>query len=211
MEHLIYYPDSFEGKLPAIVMLHGRGADADDLVPLGSYLGVDGIAVIAPRAPFPFTYGDGFAWYDVEGPKLPGEEKFRKSLDILRKFLDEAKEAYPLDPGQLILLGFSQGTVMSYATALLDPTKVKAIVALSGYIPNKSGLPLQLHDLKGLPVFISHGTSDPIIPVEYGRESAEILRKAGADVCYMEYPIGHELNSEILADLAAWMKRQFLR
>jgi phospholipase/carboxylesterase len=93
---------------------------------------------------------------------------------------------------------------MAYAAGLMEPKSIHGIVALSGYIPHKSGLPLQLRDLQSLAVFISHGSYDQIIPVQFGRESADLLKRARAAVAYHEYEMGHEVRQETLRDLAAW-------
>ena len=79
---------------------------------------------------------------------------------------------------------------------------------MSGYIPTKSGLQLKLKELADFPVFISHGTFDDLIPVQLGRESADLLKKTGADVVYREYPMGHQVSMETLRDLRAWMKAE---
>jgi phospholipase/carboxylesterase len=96
---------------------------------------------------------------------------------------------------------------MAYAAGLLNPTSVKGIVALSSYVPQKSGLPLKLQQLNGFQVFISHGVYDELIPVHLARESADLLRRGGAEVLYREYYMGHEVREETLLDLAPWMKK----
>jgi phospholipase/carboxylesterase len=98
---------------------------------------------------------------------------------------------------------------MAYASALQDPEWFRGIAALSGYIPRQSGLPLILHNLNGLSVFISHGTYDDLIPVSLSRESAELLKAAGASVLFREYRMGHEVREETLRDLGAWFKDVF--
>ena len=207
LEHIVVYPPSKREKYPTIIALHGRGADASDLVPLVESLGRGDALVIAPRAPLPFSLGGGFAWYDMGQDWTPHPVTFGKSLDLLRSFLVEVKAGYPVDSSRLVLLGFSQGTVMSYAAGLLEPSFVQGIVALSGYVPLRSGLPLKLDSLKGLPVFISHGTYDDLIPVKFGREAADLLRNAGAEVSFHEYLMGHEVNEETIMDLARWFKK----
>ena len=95
---------------------------------------------------------------------------------------------------------------MSYAAGLLDPVSVHGIVALSGYIPSRSNLLFQRDKLKGLPVFISHGTYDELIPLKLGLESVEFLRVAGANVMFREYAMGHQVTEETLRDLSSWMR-----
>lgn len=206
LEHAVYYPTKTADRYPAIVALHGRGTDEHDLAPLVFSLGLVDALVISPRAPRPFEFGGGFAWYDLGEEGVPHAETFHASLDLLRRFIVEIKAGYALDPDRIILLGFSQGTVMAYAAGLLDPASFCGIAALSGYIPSRSGLPLEVTKLDSLSAFISHGTYDEIIPVHFARESAELLEKAGAHVVYREYPMGHEVRESTLRDLGAWLK-----
>jgi phospholipase/carboxylesterase len=98
---------------------------------------------------------------------------------------------------------------MAYATALLDPTSFLGVAALSGYIPHQSALPLKLTNLNGFPVFISHGNGDMIIPARLGRESAELLKRAGAAVTYREYSMGHEVTQDTMRDLSEWSRNIF--
>jgi len=210
LRHVVFFPDQTAQSYPTIVALHGRGANELDLLPLIQELGIDNLLVISARAPLPFESGmeGAFAWYKLSHGWLPHHETFLTSLEALQRFLQETKAGYPVDPKRLMLLGFSQGTVMAYAAALLNPRSFQRIVALSGYIPTKSGLQLKLKELADFPVFISHGTFDDLIPVQLGRESADLLKKAGADVVYREYSMGHQVSMETLRDLRAWMKAE---
>lgn len=210
LDHLALYPSAKKTKYPTIIALHGRGTNEHDLLPLVESMRLPNVLVISPRAPFPFDpigFGGGYAWYELGEEGAPDPTTFRTSLDTLRSFLHEVGEVYPVDPANILLLGFSQGTVMAYGLALLEPDSIRAIAALSGYVPHRSGLPLQLRGLDRLSVFISHGAWDEIIPVKYGRESAELLKEAGAEVVYREYQMGHEVREETLRDLNSWMRK----
>ena len=206
LQHIVFYPKRTAASYATIVALHGRGADAYDLPPLVESLGFDDLLVIAPRAPRLFDVGGGYTWYGFGEEGIPDPQSFNESLQLLRKFLEEIRKGYPMNSNKIILLGFSQGTVMSYAAGLLDPKSIRGIVALSGYIPHRSGLPLQWGKVANLPVFISHGSYDELIQISFAQESAELLRKAGAKVTYHEYAMGHEVRQETLRDLAAWMQ-----
>jgi len=204
LQHLVFYPSEPRTSYPTIVALHGRGADYSDLPPLIEALNISGLLVIAPRAPYKFMNG-GFAWYVLQDEGIPSSESFIPSLNRLRKFLKEIMEIYPVDDRRVFLLGFSQGAIMAYAAGLQEHKAFRGIVALSGYIPTRSGLSLELKDLSGLAVFISHGTDDGLIPVRDGREAAKILTQARADVLYREYAMGHQIIDETIGDLAKWM------
>jgi len=205
LEHLVFIPTSREKKFPAVIALHGRGADERDLVPVVLALEIPNLLVISPRAPFVFPFG-GYAWYGLEQEGVPEPATMRTSLGLLRKFVEEVKAGYPVDTERVILLGFSQGTVMAYGTALVDPPKFRGVIALSGYIPVKSDLHLRLDELSDFPEFISHGSNDPLIPPRFGREAAKILMEARAKVTYDEYPMGHEISEETVQDLKEWVR-----
>ena len=207
LQHLVFLPNSTGRKLPTIIASHGRGADENDLVPLTFALDLSDVILITPRAPFAFPYG-GYAWYNLGQETVPDPETFRTSLKLFQQFVSEVKTGYPVDPERILLLGFSQGTVISYAAVLLDPPSFRGIAALSGYVPQRSGLHLEMSKLTGFPVFISHGSNDPMIPVQFGRESAELLKRAGADVTYHEYSMGHEVTEDTMHDLKQWLRNR---
>jgi phospholipase/carboxylesterase len=206
LQHVVYYPPQKAERYAAIVALHGRGTDEHDLIPLVSSLGLNDVLIVSPRAPRQFQFGGGFAWYDVSQEGIPDAQTFASSLNILRRFIDEVKTGYPVNRERFMLLGFSQGTIMGYAVSLMDPASYLGIAALSGYVPQRSGLSLVLRNLATFSAFVSHGTYDQIIPVRLARESAELLKKAGAQVDYREYPMGHEVTEETVRDLSAWTK-----
>jgi phospholipase/carboxylesterase len=206
LHHLVFYPPTSAREYSSIVALHGRGTDEYDLLPLIETLELDNVLVVSPRAPLSFGLG-GFAWYEIGRGSTPHSETFQQSVRLLHRFLREIKTAYSLKPERLVLLGFSQGAVIAYATALQDPDIMRAIVALSGYVPQKPDIPLRLHRLRDFPVFVSHGAFDEVIPVELARESAEALKAAGADVSYHEYQMGHEVREETLRDLRIWIRK----
>jgi phospholipase/carboxylesterase len=210
LEHLVFYPSTSASRVPTLVTLHGRGTDEYDLLPIVESLGLTNVLLVSPRAPLRFNSGgmmEGFAWYEAGEEGVPKAQTFQPNVELLRRFLKEITEAYPVDPERLFLLGFSQGTVMAYAAGLLEPHSFRAIAALSGYVPNRSGLPFKVQQLAHLPIFISHGEFDEIIPLRLGRESADLLKAAGAAVDYHEYPMGHEVREETLQDLRAWMDK----
>jgi len=204
LKHQVFLP-TFAGKnFPTVIAMHGRGANENDLPPVVLALEIPDLLLVTPRAPFAFPYG-GYAWYNPGQEGVPDADTFRTSVGLLQKFVEEVKVGYPVDPKRLILMGFSQGTMMAYATALLNPSKFRGVAALSGYVPYRSHPSLQLSNLAGFPVFISHGSNDPLIPVRFGRETAKLLRGAGANVVYREYVMGHEISEETIRDLKQWI------
>jgi len=205
LHHAVFLPTRKGGRFPAVVAIHGRGADENDLVPLVLSLERSDLVLVSPRAPFPFPSG-GFTWYDIIQEAVPDPESFGVSLTSFHRFIDEIKADYPIDPNRIILLGFSQGSVMAYALALSNPTLFRAVAALSGYIPLRSQLTFDLEKLKDRPFFISHGTYDEVIATRFGREAAQFLKDAGAQVTYREYLMGHQISQETMRDLEGWFK-----
>ena len=206
LEHLVFLPMSGRKNFPTIIAMHGRGADENDLAPVLLALEVPDLLLVTPRAPFSFPYG-GNAWYSFGQEGVPDPQNFRTSIRLLQKFIEEVEVGYPVDPKRLILLGFSQGAMMAYATALVNPSMFRGIAALSGYMDHRSSLPFQPSNLAGFPVFISHGLNDTIIPIRFGREAAKLLTDAGANVTYREYLMGHEISEETIQDLKRWISQ----
>jgi phospholipase/carboxylesterase len=105
------------------------------------------------------------------------------------------------------LLGFSQGTILSYAVALTYPEKVKRVVALSGYLNMDIIENINSRDISNLSFFISHGVVDQVIPVEWARKALEYLRAKGLEAEYHEYPVGHGVAPQNFSDLVAWLNK----
>ncbi len=191
------------GKPPALILLHGRGADEDDLLGLSEYFD-DRLLIIAPRAPHPFANGGGYTWYDLEEIGRPDAAMFRSSYDTLLAFIAEAVERHGIDPGRLYCGGFSMGSIMSLAVALTRPELLAGVIANSGYVPEDAGLTFRWEGVKGKPFFVAHGIYDPVIPFAYSRRAKELLESHGAVVTYREYDMGHQINEESLGDMMAW-------
>ena len=210
LTHIVHPPRaSVDGPCPALIMLHGRGADEHDLFGLAPYLDPR-LLIVSARAPFPFPYGGGYAWYDVIEVGAPHSRMFAESYEHLRRFLDEVVAGYPVDARRVFLFGFSMGAVMSHALALTQPDKFAGVVAHSGYVPPAKELRLEfrLNDLDGLGWFVAHGMHDPIIPVSFGRETRDLLKDTAADLTYKEYPIAHQISQHSLDDLSAWLTKR---
>jgi len=175
----------------ALVLLHGRGADEHDLHPLLDLLDPERrLLGVTPRGPLGLPPG-GRHWYALGGIPTPDRDTFLATAPRLAAFLD----ALPVPPERVVLGGFSQGTVMSWAMSLgPDRPRPAAVVALSGFLPRVEGYPLEPTRLAGLPVAIAHGSLDPVIPARFGAEAAEVLTAAGADVLRLETPVPHMVD-----------------
>ena len=175
----------------ALVLLHGRGADEHDLFPLLDLLDpARRLLGVTPGGPLHLPPG-GKHWYTLGGIPTPDAETFHATAPLLAAFLD----ALPMPMDRVVLGGFSQGAVMSYAMSLGPGRQRPAgLVAMSGFLPRVEGWPLEPERLAGVPVGIAHGTLDPVIGVDYGREAAETLSAAGVDVLLLESAVPHMVD-----------------
>jgi phospholipase/carboxylesterase len=190
----------------AIVLLHGRGADQYDLLPVIDALDPERrLTGFTPRGPLSLPPG-GAHWYRLGGIPTPEPETFFASRDALAEWLDGVPERTGVPWERIVLGGFSQGTVMSYAMALgAGRPSPAGILAMSGFLPEVPGFELDLESRRGLPVAVSHGTLDQVIPVRFGRAAAERLSDAGLDVAYRESPVGHGIDPRFIGELREWL------
>lgn len=186
-------------------MLHGRGADEEDLLGIAPSLD-ERFLILSARAPFPYAYG-GTTWYDVGNIGTPEPSTFRRSCGLLGKFIDDALAGYSVDPKRFILFGFSMGAVMSLAMALTRPATFRGVAANSGYIAEGTDLVYRWQELSQTDVLITHGLQDPVIPVAMARRARDLFALSNAPVMYREYAAGHHFTDESLADIVAWTRR----
>ena len=207
--HYISRPSSLLENAPLLIMLHGYGSDENDLFSFASEL-PSALFIISVKAPYtmqPF----GNAWYTInfeaEKGKWNDNVQAATSRDLISKFIDEVCNSYPVDANNVTLLGFSQGTILSYAVALTYPKKVKNIIALSGYI-NKDILPDNLHskDYSNLDFYCSHGSDDQVIPVDWARQTPAFLKSLNIKHQYSEFPVGHGVAPQNFYELREWLK-----
>jgi phospholipase/carboxylesterase len=183
----------------ALVLLHGRGADEHDLFPLLDVLDpgreLDGFC---PRGPLALPPG-GAHWYVVPRVGYPDPATFAASYAEAAEWLDSIPQE------RIVVGGFSQGAVMSYALGLgAGRPRPAAIAAFSGFIPRVEGWELDLEQPLP-PIAIGHGTLDPVISVEFGRTARATLAQAGGEVLYREYPLPHTLDPQFLAEVRDWL------
>jgi phospholipase/carboxylesterase len=186
----------------ALVLLHGRGADEHDLFPLLDALDPERrLLGITPRGPQALPPG-GAHWYALGGIPTPDPDTFFPTFELAAAFLD----GLPVTMERVVLGGFSQGAVMSWALGLgKGRPRPAAVLALSGFMPEVEGFHLDLTGLDGYPIAISHGSHDPVIPVEFGRAAAERVRTAGADLLWRETPVQHTIDPRVLPELEAFV------
>ena len=203
--HRVLKPENGAGSThPTLIMLHGRGADEQDLLGLSTHLD-NRLLILSARAPFPFSYSGGYTWYEFDAVGTPEPKMFSESYQKLTVFLDDALNGYPIDKRKVFLLGFSMGAMMSYAIALTRPELFRGVIANSGYIPEGTHLDYKWKDIAQMEFFIAHGSFDPVIPATLGKRASDLLTARGARLSYKEYPMGHQISEESLADMAAWL------
>lgn len=211
LTHLVRESNIISDKAPLLIMLHGYGSDENDLFSFSSELPEE-LFIISLRAPYtlePF----GNAWYainfDAEQNKWSDNEQAAKSRDLIANFIDEAIENYPVKKDSVTLLGFSQGTILSYAVALYYPEKVKNVIALSGYI-NSDLLPEKAdpNEYKHLDFYCSHGTEDQVVPIEWGRKAEPFLTSLNIKNSFSEFPVGHGVSPQNFFEFREWLKNR---
>jgi phospholipase/carboxylesterase len=206
MIHLIREADG--DAAGTLVLLHGRGADEHDLLPLLGVLDpkkrLRGITVGAPLSLPP----GGRHWYALNRVGYPDPPTFAATYEQLGRFLDSD---LGLDWERTVVGGFSQGGVMSYALGL-GPGRPRpaGILAMSCFVPTVPGWEPDLADRAGLPVIHVHGELDPVIPVDFGRAARDLLAPS-VDLEYHEFPGGHHVDPRLLPELARWLAARLPR
>ncbi|SHG72928.1 phospholipase/carboxylesterase [Salegentibacter echinorum] len=211
LHHLVRAPKKQSEKTPLLIMLHGYGSDENDLFSFANDL-PDELFVISVKAPYAMQpYGN--AWYaihwDNEEGKFSDDEQAKESREKIVAFIDEAIQVYNLDADNVTLLGFSQGSILSYSVALSYPEKVKNIIALSGYVnPGILKADFQKKDFSHLAFYCSHGSVDQVIPVEWARKTKPFLDELNIENTYSEFPVGHGVAPQNFSEVQTWLKKR---
>lgn len=198
-----------------MIWLHGLGADGNDFVPILPQLvrrEWPAIRFVFPHAPVrPVTINNGVAmraWYDIRELDLAnradeqGVAESRAQVEAL--IAREGERGIP--PARIILAGFSQGGAVTLATGLRRSEPLAGLVGLSTYVPAAQGAKAALAEgATRQPVFLAHGTHDPVVPFRAGRQSADLLRGLGFEVEWHDYPMQHSVCAEEIAALGDWM------
>lgn len=207
LSHKTFPPSTGTPPHPALLLLHGRGSNEDDLLALGPALDPR-LFVISARAPYTFGPGAHY-WYDLEASMIgrPSNESIEPSLGAIRDLITRSIEEYPVHASRFFVGGFSMGGAMTAATLLSYPRLVAGALILSGYVPVQAGLQWKPKEAAGKPVFEAHGTFDDVLPIQFGRMSRDFLAtQTRVNLTYREYPIGHFVSPDELKDAASWMQ-----
>jgi phospholipase/carboxylesterase len=206
------------GAVPvaSIIWLHGLGADGHDFEPLVPELQRPywpALRFVFPHAPIrPVTLNAGFrmrAWYDILGTELlqlQDEKGISASIEYVHQLV--AREAFRGVPAErIVLAGFSQGGAIALAAGLTCRHRLAGIMALSTYVPIAHRLDSSIAAVQqGLPIFVGHGTFDPVVPHPLGLTAVGLLERWGFGVTWRSYAMAHALCDDEIQDIADWFE-----
>ena len=204
------------GPRASIIILHGLGADGNDFVPVAHQLdlaAVGPVRWIFPHAPTrPVTINGGYvmpAWYDILGldshQQREDEAGLRESQALVEALIAREKSR-GVAAARIVLAGFSQGCAMTLMTGLRHEEKLAGLVGLSGYLPLAAKLEAERHAAnRATPIFLAHGTQDPVIPIARARQSRDVLVASGHAVDWHEYAMPHSVCAAEIVDLNRWL------
>lgn len=194
---------------PLLILLHGYGSNELDLFSFANEL-PDSLVIVSLRAPYEMGYG-GYAWYDInldsENNKFSDLNQARESLKKIKTTIDYLKTKYSTNPNNTFLLGFSQGAILSYALSFNFPNKIQHVIALSGYL-NTELMPKENIEKINTDYYISHGTVDQVIPVDWARKAGPFLDSKELKNEYSEYPVGHGVAPQNFFNFKKWIENR---
>lgn len=216
----------------AVIWMHGLGADANDFVPLVPELdlhselrtsggGSLAIRFVFPNAPvMPVTINGGMtmrAWYDILHLDLGGvgtsgipreDEKGLRASQAMVEELIAAQVAKGIPTERILLAGFSQGAAMALMTGLRHPTKLAGLIVLSGYLPLAAHVTSERHRANhDTPIFMAHGSYDPVVRLERALASRDALIQHGYQVDWHTYPMPHSVCAEEVDAIGRFLRR----
>jgi phospholipase/carboxylesterase len=185
-----------------VLLIHGLSGDENSMWVFARNL-PDHLAVLAPRGIHVAREG-GYTWRKVRPDMhgLPEMEELRPSANALINFVDDWSKTEGVPASQIDAVGFSQGAALTYTLAILHPDRIRALAALSGFIPKGAEELVATGILVGKPIFVSHGRQDDMVPVELARRSVALIEASGAKVKFCETDGGHKVSAECFSDLA---------
>lgn len=191
-----------DAAMPLVILMHGRGADANDLSDLAPMID-DGYRFVFPNAPKPFEpmpgYTFGYSWFDGWPPEGDSVVQSRRKL---LAFIDELVARYPAPEGKIVVAGFSQGGMMAIDVGFRTTQQIAGIVVMSGGLFEADPPPL-----RDLPILIVHGTEDEMVELFHARRTRFVLEEHGVHPEYHEFSMGHHVTPESLAVVREFLGR----
>ena len=206
--YVVHKPKVKTERPPLIILLHGLGSNEEDLLSLADKL-PENYLIVSARAPIVLAPGS-YAWYQVElagGKPTINFEEEEAARNVLIQFITDLKKDLKFNQKEVYLCGFSQGAIMSYSVGLTRPDLVKGIAILSGRLLDEvKPMIVSGEQLQKLKIFISHGTNDQTISVQYAQSGWEYIKSLGIVATYKEYEESHGINNLMIQDLVEWLK-----
>lgn len=192
-----------------LVLIHGRDANEQDLFPLLDMLDPEArLLGICPQGPI--NSGVGFRWYQTQQVGYPEPISFWSGYRKLEQMIDQLSAEYRVDVSRSILGGFSMGAGMALSLGFgLKRPPPAGVIALSGFMPTVEDLEYDF--ARPTRLAVTHGTSDPVIGIEWGRRTNEVANEAGVDLLYREYDMGHAIHPSSIDGLKAWIDDTLLQ
>ena len=198
----------------SVIWMHGLGADGNDFAPLADEIELPiGVRYIFPHAPMmPVTINGGYvmrAWYDISDTAIRREDEagVRASQCSVEALLARAKSR-GIAASRIVLAGFSQGGAIALQTGLRHGERLAGIMALSTYVPLADRLAAEANPAnREVPIFMAHGTADPMIALARAKESRDLLQRRDYAIEWHEYRMEHSVCPQELDDIAGWLGR----
>jgi phospholipase/carboxylesterase len=207
LDYLTVYPDDYpvDKAYPLIILLHGFGANKEDLSGLAPVIDRTGYLYVLPDAPLAAADDSTVrAWYERGGKESP--VAVQEALAALDGFLGEISARLQVPAGRMLLAGFSQGGALSLRYGLPHPDRFAGIAVLSGSLRRVNDLLADLPPERKQPIFVSHGRHDELVPVEWSQDLVAFLEAQGYQPTYRTYPMGHEISPALVGDLRSWIR-----
>jgi len=208
LDYLTIYPDGYvEGRAyPLIILLHGFGANKEDLSGLAPVIDRSHYLYALPDAPLSAADEPTMrAWYERGGKESPAA--VREALAALDGFVSEVVARFRVSPGRALLGGFSQGGALSLRYGLPRPELFAGIAVLSGSLRQVNDLLAGLPAERTQPIFVAHGQHDSLVPFAWSQDLLAFLQMQGYQPTYQAYPIDHEISAAEVSDLRSWIKQ----
>lgn len=185
-----------------LVLMHGIGSNEHDLASLAPIIDPDGAFVtLCPRGPY--AYGPGFAWFRMDAPDT-ARATMTSSIDAIDDVIETALADNGLKRSEMVVGGFSMGGAMSllFTFRPAEHPRPAGVLVMSGFLPTEDGL-----DWSGElpPVLMQHGTTDPMVPLERARATAQVLRDHNVPLVFREYPMEHNVTPDSARDAMDWL------